>query len=436
MPTIKLTKAAVARLRAPDPSGKQKLYWDEELRGFGVLLSGVTNSRTYVAQRTLPDGRTRRITVGSVAEIDVDQARESAADLIHQMRHGNDPRAARRRTANWTLQRALDEYLKARHDLNPKSAAFYRHEVEHNLAAWLDRPLRSITHDEVEDRHRAIAREVAKRRGKLPDHFANETGAHTANMTLRVFGILWNFVADRDAEMPANPVRRLKRQWYSEKRRERWVKPDQLPVFYRAVDGLDNRVFADLIKLMLFTGLRRSEACALRWDPNIDFTSRVIRIPAAETKPGTPLDLPMTSFVYELLVARRAIGNAGWVFPSHQGHIKEPRDHFDKIAASCGVKVSSHDLRRTFATIAESTDISGLALKALLNHTLGNSDVTSGYVRMTVERLREPAERVSRRLVELCEIATPKIASVKPIILQRPIPRESEQRIVLTRPTA
>jgi hypothetical protein len=41
-----------------------------------------------------------------------------------------------------------------------------------------------------------------------------------------------------------------------------------------------------------------------------------------------------------------------------------------------------------------------------VNHALGN-DVTSGYVRMTVERLREPAQRVCDRLMELCGIETP-----------------------------
>jgi hypothetical protein len=42
---------------------------------------------------------------------------------------------------------------------------------------------------------------------------------------------------------------------------------------------------------------------------------------------------------------------------------------------------------RTF-TVAEATDISPMALKALVNHSLG-SDVTSGYIQITAERLRE-----------------------------------------------
>ena len=59
-----------------------------------------------------------------------------------------------------------------------------------------------------------------------------------------------------------------------------------------------------------------------------------------------------------------------------------------------GLHVTLHDLRRTFATVAERLDIPAYALKRLLNHKQG-SDVTAGYIVTDVERLREPMERVS-----------------------------------------
>ena len=48
--------------------------------------------------------------------------------------------------------------------------------------------------------------------------------------------------------------------------------------------------------------------------------------------------------------------------------------------------------------------MSPLALSALVNHSLGR-DVTSGYVVMTAERLREPAQRVCNRIKALCGIS-------------------------------
>jgi hypothetical protein len=68
VPTLKLTRAAVERIRAPDPSGKQVIHWDADLKGFGLLVSGTTDSKSFIAQRRLPDGRSRRVTVGAVGE--------------------------------------------------------------------------------------------------------------------------------------------------------------------------------------------------------------------------------------------------------------------------------------------------------------------------------------------------------------------------------
>src|SRR4051812_48945035 len=97
---------------------------------------------------------------------------------------------------------------------------------------------------------------------------------------LRSLRLLWNYAADRDPELPANPVRRLKRQWYPERKRERLVRANELPRFYQAVVDLPNPIARDYLLLLLFTGLRRQEAASLRWD-HIDFAHRVIRLPAA-----------------------------------------------------------------------------------------------------------------------------------------------------------
>ena len=117
----------------------------------------------------------------------------------------------------------------------------------------------------------------------------------------------------------------------------------------------------------------------------------------------------MSSFVRDLLVARRALGTEGqWVFPadSRSGHIAEPKFPLRLVAKATGIAISVHDLRRTFITVAESSDISPLALKALVNHALGG-DVTSGYVQITTERLREPAQRVCDLMMRLCGIDIP-----------------------------
>jgi integrase len=393
MPRIKLTEKSVARLRAPTAAGKQVVYWDADLRGFGVLCSGVSNAKTFVAQRDLPNGKTRRVTVASAAEASLADARDQARELLVDMRRGVDPKTARKGSP--TLRSALDSYLSARADLRPRSAIGYRDGVERHLKDWLDLRLSDISRDMVEARLKQVAVEAAGAR-------AGATGHAAANSAMRALRAIYNFAADR-AALPPNPVR-LRKMWLPVEPRTGSVKDDQLPAFYRAVCELPNPIHRDYILLLLFTGLRRREAAALKWS-EVDLRNRVIKLPAARAKSGVKLDLPMSDFVRDLLVARRAIGDAEYVFPSNSKsrHVEEPKFALAQVAEASGVKVSAHDLRRTFMTAAESTEMSVLALKALVNHSLGKS-VTEGYVMMTVERLREPAQKVADRLKALCQV--------------------------------
>ena len=80
MARVKLTKAGVGRLPAPDPSGKQVLHLDTEVPGFGVLCSGTTQAKSYIAQKRLPSGVLRRVTIGSCAHFTLDDARAKARE--------------------------------------------------------------------------------------------------------------------------------------------------------------------------------------------------------------------------------------------------------------------------------------------------------------------------------------------------------------------
>jgi integrase len=397
VPNVKLTIKGVAGIAAPDPSGKQVIHWDTDLRGFGVLASGTTTAKTYIVQRRLPDGKTRRVTVGAVGEFEkVEDARRNAGRVLLELREGRDPKAEKRTTAARarTLRQWLEVYLTARKDLRPSSIGSYRGMVARHLGDWLDRPLRDLTADMIEDRHVVVGK---------------STGPAAANLTMRTLRAIWNFAEDRDSTLPINPARRLKRAWFETPVRTRMVKSDDLQAFYRAVDELPSRTARDYILTLLFTGLRRREAGALTWG-EIDFAARMIRLPAIRAKARRKLDLPMSDFVRDLLVARRALGVDGpFVFASNSksGYLEEPKFPLGQVAEKSGILVSSHDLRRTYITVAEETEgLSPMALKALVNHALG-SDVTEGYVQMTTERLRKPAQLVCDRLKELCGIAAP-----------------------------
>jgi integrase len=403
---IKITDTAVAKLKAPDPSGKQTIHWDAELRGFGVLCSGVTNAKTFIVQRDVKDGaKGRRLTIGDARTLPCDVARDRAADALDEMRRGIDPKAkAPEKAKEWTLQTALDAYLDARKNLRPASAAYYRATVKRYLSAWVDLPLRAISPEMVEARHREIARDIAANNKR-----AAATGQVTANAAVRVLRTLYSFTLERDSSLPPNPVNRLKRQWFEETKRTGHVPAADMPRFYAAVMRLPNAVARDYILTLLFTGMRRAEAASMVWS-DCDFTAKTIRVPPERTKGKRALYIPMSSYVFDLLSARAALGKDRFVFPANSasGHIEEPKFALGLVEKETDLKVTAHDLRRTFASAVESAEVSFVTLKSLLNHSLAG-DVTAGYIVFQIDRLREPAQRVCDLLKKQCgiEAATP-----------------------------
>ena len=394
MPRCKLTEKSIAKLQAPTATGKPSIHWDAELRGFGVLCSGTTNGRTYVCQRDLPGGRTRRVTIAACNEMPLAEARDAARGMLVDMRRGIDPKAK----SAGTLQQTFDAYLQTNKELKPRTREIYEQLVRLHLAPWRDRTLASITPADVDHMHRAIAAKVAKR--------GQHSGHAVANDAICMFRLLYNWAARRDDDLPRNPVRLRGSEWHKVEPKRRPIAPDQLAAWYAAVIELPP-MGRDYFLLTLFTGMRRREAAALRWE-EVDFGQRVIRLPAHRAKARRPLDLPMTTFVHGLLVARRALGNGNFVFPSYarSGHIKDPRAWQDAVRAATGIEFGMHDLRRTFVTIAESCEISVYALKALVNHSLG-AGVTESYIKMTADRLREPAQKVCEKLCNLCGVTAP-----------------------------
>jgi integrase len=219
-----------------------------------------------------------------------------------------------------------------------------------------------------------------------------------------VVRMVWNHVADTVPDLGPNPVR-LRKNWFPVSRRTRHVNGDQLPAFYEATMQLDDQIARDLILTLMYTGMRFGECATLTWD-DVDFTSRTIRIAASRMKAGKALALPMVDAVRDVLVARRRIGKAKFVFPGNtkEGYATDIRHAFAAIVDATGIKVSPHDLRRSYISIASTCLISPFELKMLVAHSTG-SDVTAGYVMVGPEQLRTAAQKVADRIKELCQVS-------------------------------
>lgn len=408
MPVAKLTQTFVEKLRAPHPSGKQVVYLDAVTKGFGVQVSGTTTAIDYIAQRELPrrirgaKRQTRRVNIGPTRSslLSIEAARQRAEEILDQIRRGLDPKAKVEpsEATDYTLRAAKERYFIANRRLSDGSKRAYG-QIDRYLADWLDKPLSSITSEMVEERHQGIANDIA--RGGRYD------GKATANATMVTVRVLWRWAAKR-VSLPTCPVARLQEenQWFPKQRRTSRVPAEKLPAFYEAVCTLRNRTSRDFLLLLMFTGFRKAEAARLRWT-DIDLVQRVITISAANTKTKRMIELPMSSFVYDLLVARRALAEGSeYVFPGRSAGkpISDTQRAFRIMKVDTGVAVSAHSLRRGFLKVGASARVNIVWLKVLCNHALPADVTAEHYLAPELEDLREPAQQVCDKMMELCSI--------------------------------
>lgn len=385
---IKLTQASVKALPLvqPEDRKRQHLYFDSTLPGFGLVVGA--KAKTFVVQRDI-DGRSVRTSIGRYGVYTVDQAREEAKELLRDMAKGVNPNRRETVTAPITYGEALESHLNSNRSHSGRTEGDYRYLSAQYIPDWLTRPLIGITRRECRERHQRIG---------------ENHGTYVANKTFRVFRAAYNHAMKVHEELGVCPT--IAVDWFPEERRKAAIPSASLGDWYAEIMSLQNPIRRDYLRLVLFTGLRRNDAATMRWE-HIGWDTRTALIPTP--KGGKPFHLPLSGFLLQLLTARRGCPltadlypDSPWVFPasSRSGHISEPKEKL-------GVRFSVHGLRNTFITVAESQDISPYAIKMLVNHSLPDKrDVTAGYISLEVERLREPMEKISKKLLKLCNADT------------------------------
>ena len=139
----------------------------------------------------------------------------------------------------------------------------------------------------------------------------------------------------------------------------------------------------DYIQFCIFSGLRRREVTGITWK-DCDKDRNVIWIGKNKSKRGG-YNIPYTPVLKEILNRRTDYKPFdfdepdkmfAWITKQTLGKTTTMR----KYGIKDGIAVSSHDLRRSFATYAKNSEvaISPAMLKALLNHSLAG-DVTDEH---------------------------------------------------------
>lgn len=383
MPKLKLTKHAVDKILHPETG--QVFYRDSELHGFGLRVGAMT--KTFICEKKI-NGKSTRVTIGSYPAFSVELARKLAQEAIVKMVTGTNINKDKsdNKIKSVTLAQVYESFKRSR-TLKANTLYGYDLVMKNAYGDWLQRQVSCITKDMVEERHIRLSADHGKA-------FANRS-ARTLRSILN-FAIGKYELSNGEPVLGENPFIRISqtKQWHRTVRRTGHLKANQFSILFSELEKVSNPIVADFIRFILFTGCRRAEVASLMWD-NVNISNQSFVI--SDTKNHNPIELPLTSYLIELIQRRQASRVNDYVFPakSASGHIEEPKKTVIQIGETLGHHFTLHDLRRTYVTVAESLDVSHYALKALVNHKMSGSDVTAGYVQLSVDRLREPMQKIT-----------------------------------------
>ncbi|WP_419785421.1 tyrosine-type recombinase/integrase [Pseudodesulfovibrio sp.] len=163
---------------------------------------------------------------------------------------------------------------------------------------------------------------------------------------------------------------------------------DQLKALMKAIDADSNRQVANMMKLALFTGMRRGELFRLKWD-HVNFKRNFIYI--ENPKGGKSQSIPLNGVAKSLLESHERL-NSPYVFPGQSGNQRT-----DARGPVCRIKKRAklpadfrplHGLRHVYASmLASSGEVDMYTLQKLLTHK--SPQMTQRYAHLRDEALQK-----------------------------------------------
>ena len=168
--------------------------------------------------------------------------------------------------------------------------------------------------------------------------------------------------------------------------------PEQMQRLVEVLNTTPYQTASNIMRLALFTGMRRGEIFKLRWD-DIDFDKGFIHI--REPKGGISQKIPLNNNAR--MIFERIIRSSEYIFPARNGGPrKDANKDIGRIKAAAGLPKSFrglHGLRHTYATLlASSGEVDMLTLQKLMTHK--DQRMTQRYVHYREEALKRAGNQV------------------------------------------
>jgi integrase len=350
---MKFTQSAVDKFKI-EHGKAEHIEFDDAMPGFGlrVRAGDKKQHRTFIAQYKI-GSKHRRITLGNVAKVTLEDARQRAKIIFGKVADGKDPaneKAEARQTASHTVGAKIADYLEAKAaTMKPRSYSETRRHLENH---W--KPLHGLALASIGRAN--VAAQVST--------IAKENGPVAANRSRASLSAFFRW-AIGEGLCDHNPVAGTNKQEEGGPRERALSDTEAASVWLAAPENDYGRI----VRLILLTGCRRDEIGSLKWS-EIDLKEKTITLPSERTKNKQAHFVPLSDIAVSIFkdIPRRA--SRDFVFGvGHGGYSgwSKSKAEIDK-AAKIKDAWTLHDLRRTVRTGFGKLGVAPHVAEAALNH--------------------------------------------------------------------
>ncbi len=377
MDKIHFTKFALESLTCGD-SEKPFYVYDDKARGLCIYISQTV--KTFYLLRKV-EGRTERIKIGRYPDTTIEQARKRAGSHNSEIDGGANPnQVKRKRREELTLDDLYAAYMERHVEPNNKRPDNTKRDYRLYLEPWGGKRLSEIERGDVQALHVKLG---------------SAHGQRTANIALGLLRAMFNRATEWGLWAGSNPTEGIRK--FTEKARQRFILPAELPRFYDELRKVDSETTRDFFLICLLTGARRGNVQAMRWD-DVHLDDALWIIP--DTKNGEPYTVHLVPEAVSVLSKRRKQGKGEFVFPGtgKAGHLQEPKKAWAALCQRAELPdLRVHDLRRTYGSYLAASGASLLVIGKALGHK--SHDSTAIYARMNLDPVREAAKHAAPMLL-------------------------------------
>jgi integrase len=387
------TKRAVCKValrelsvKKANPKGSAYLIWDAKQRGLALRIQP-TGTKAWVVVYSR-QGRSRWLYLGNANDVGLADARIMAAEAMLAVAKGEDPAAEKKaERSKGTFEELAAKYVTEYAEKFNKSWKQAEALVSSHALPRLGKlQATSITRDDIKTMMGRIKAPVL------------------ANQVVAAVSKIFSWAIKEEKGFTTNPCKLIDRN--PTKERERVLSESEVPLFWQALDGIDDAVQAAALRTILLTGQRPGEVAHMRREHLKDNWWEMPGEPVKDlgwpgTKNGENHRVWIPKPVRDIIASDKVIG---FVFANSRGR---PIHNLDAVMRTISAKhggepVKPHDLRRTHGTTITKLKFGRDAMNRVQNHIEGG--IASVYDRHEyADENKNMMEKVADHIMGLVE---------------------------------